>query len=150
MVTIDGPYGAASLSLLNSLGWFFMDMVWVLCGRSLVLYLRCLKIFCVWTLYVYPSGSIPRSRWSLNLVIPSYPRSYTRGRVIGGDFSYSLHIMMISFIKDSSGSFFLTMSLKFFGPITPASGVSILIILTPAPLVLGRINVSFFYLSDFI
>ena len=93
----------------------------------------------MWTFSIYPSGSIPRRSWSLNLVIPSYPRSSTRGRVIGGYCLHSIIILMISFIKSSLVSDFLTMSLMVFGPLTPSSGVSILILLTPEPLVLGRI-----------
>ena len=93
----------------------------------------------MWTLPISPSGYIPRRSSYLNSFIPSYPSYYTKGEVgvIGGYCLGILHLMLISFVKDSLSYDFFTMSLTVFGPLASVSGFSILSLMTPTSLVLG-------------
>ena len=68
-----------SLSLLTSLAYFCMDMGWEFYGISPMLDLTCLGGVLVWKLPIPHSGSIPRSSWFPNSVIPSYSTYFNRG-----------------------------------------------------------------------
>ena len=71
----------------------------------------------------------------------------TTGLFIGGGFSESLLLLLISFIKSSSSSGFSTMYLVTWDHPRYVSSFSTLIMITPEPLILGRIFLSCISLS---
>ena len=68
-----------------------------------------------------PSGSISMRSWSLNYVIPWYPRYSPKRRDIGGYIFGKSAPFADFFIKVSSSSYWFTMNWNMFGPLTPDS-----------------------------
>ena len=110
-VTIDGMEQVASRRCLISLVQSSIGMVEDLSGSVIETYFKFVrKIFVSWFPLSWPL-SVLNNILTPKSVIPSYPSYYTRGLVIGGEFSECLLLLMISFIKACSSSGLWKMSL---------------------------------------
>ena len=119
-------------------------------GRAPVKDLRFLRDFIVWALVNETYISFPGRTSFPHYVIPLYDSLWTSGSVIGGMSSESILLLLISSVETFSNPTRDVISLEGGWYFPSTSGLSILSLLTPAPLILvwryfRRLVLSLFY-----